>query len=487
MRALVKAAVIIAGQISLLSAFAQHQVTLAWDPSTDPTVVGYNVYYGAASQTYTNIIAVGPSTSCVVSNLSAGTTYYFAATSVSMAGLESSYSTEVVCQPGAAPCSVVIANLSQVYDGTARPVSATTAPTGLALAVTYNGSSSAPVAAGTYQVVATVTDPNYTGCTTNTLVISKATASVQIASLSQVYDGTAKTVSTTTAPARLQLGISYNNSSSPPINAGAYQIVATVIDPNYTGGTTGTLTLSKAMATLQLSGLAQVYDGNSKLVSVTTAPKVATWMVSYNGGATVPTNAGSYAVAVVVSDPNYAGSASNMLLVSKAPAAVVLGNLNQTYDGTPKTVTATTTPQGLTTSVTYNGLTKAPSRPGSYNIIAIVNALNYAGAATNTLVISRNKAHAFTIAPALPNSLQVHALTVVSGIVTPKITIRWPATNAELTILESSDLLRWTVLTNTSGSSGSLSMQASPGNRFFIGETVKSGTNNSVRLSIQQE
>ncbi|MGA2661952.1 MAG: hypothetical protein ABSH34_31110, partial [Verrucomicrobiota bacterium] len=43
-----------------LAAYAQGQsVTLAWGPSTDPTVVGYNLYYGGASQTYTNTVAAG--------------------------------------------------------------------------------------------------------------------------------------------------------------------------------------------------------------------------------------------------------------------------------------------------------------------------------------------------------------------------------------------------------------------------------------------
>ena len=33
---------------------AGQSVTLAWNQSTDPTIVGYNIYYGGASGTYTN-------------------------------------------------------------------------------------------------------------------------------------------------------------------------------------------------------------------------------------------------------------------------------------------------------------------------------------------------------------------------------------------------------------------------------------------------
>jgi MBG domain len=39
----------------------------------------------------------------------------------------------------------------------------------------YNGNSTSPTAAGSYPVVGTVNDPNYTGSATETLVIAKAT------------------------------------------------------------------------------------------------------------------------------------------------------------------------------------------------------------------------------------------------------------------------------------------------------------------------
>src|SRR6478752_5370330 len=55
-------------------------VSLAWDPSTDQTVVGYKLYYGPTTRAYTNSIDVGDSTSGTVSNLVAGATYFFAAT-----------------------------------------------------------------------------------------------------------------------------------------------------------------------------------------------------------------------------------------------------------------------------------------------------------------------------------------------------------------------------------------------------------------------
>jgi len=69
-------------------------VTLAWKPSTSPTTAGYKLYYGAASRAYTNAVDVGQSTMATISNLVAGTTYYFAATAYDSSGMESPYSNE---------------------------------------------------------------------------------------------------------------------------------------------------------------------------------------------------------------------------------------------------------------------------------------------------------------------------------------------------------------------------------------------------------
>lgn len=77
------------------SARAQYDVTLAWDPSPDPTVAGYRLYYGVASGTYTNVIDAGNRTSATASNLVFGVTYYFAVTAYDASGVESLPSNEV--------------------------------------------------------------------------------------------------------------------------------------------------------------------------------------------------------------------------------------------------------------------------------------------------------------------------------------------------------------------------------------------------------
>ena len=79
-------------------------VTLAWDPSPDPSVVGFNMYYGVASRTYTNMVNPGNVTSVTISGLVEGTTYFFAATAYDTLGMESEFSNEAsYTVPGTIP------------------------------------------------------------------------------------------------------------------------------------------------------------------------------------------------------------------------------------------------------------------------------------------------------------------------------------------------------------------------------------------------
>jgi sugar lactone lactonase YvrE len=71
-----------------------------------------------------------------------------------------------------AGATITLGNLSQSYDGAAKAPSYTTTPPGMPVVFTYDGSSSAPSAYGTYELVATVNDANYQGITTSAFQIT---------------------------------------------------------------------------------------------------------------------------------------------------------------------------------------------------------------------------------------------------------------------------------------------------------------------------
>ncbi len=69
-------------------------ITLAWDASPAP-VVGYKIYYGAASGAYNSSVDVKNVTTYSLAGLTKGQTYYIAASCYDAAGNESAYSDEI--------------------------------------------------------------------------------------------------------------------------------------------------------------------------------------------------------------------------------------------------------------------------------------------------------------------------------------------------------------------------------------------------------
>jgi hypothetical protein len=69
-------------------------VTLAWDPNPEQDLAGYKLYYGNASRSYSQALALGNVTTYTVTGLASGT-YYFAVTAYNVAQLESGFSNEV--------------------------------------------------------------------------------------------------------------------------------------------------------------------------------------------------------------------------------------------------------------------------------------------------------------------------------------------------------------------------------------------------------
>lgn len=66
-------------------------------------------------------------------------------------------------------------------------------------------------------------------------------AAVELGSLNQTYDGFMKSVTVTTTPAGLGHALTYGGQFMMPTDAVSYEVVATITDPDYQGGASGTL------------------------------------------------------------------------------------------------------------------------------------------------------------------------------------------------------------------------------------------------------
>lgn len=286
----------------------------------------------------------------------------------------------------------VLSGPPRVYDGTPQPAVITTTPPGLTVTITYNGVSTPPKEPGPYFVAVTVSEQNYFGATSGILTIDKIAAGIVFDGLAATFDGTPKPVAVTTIPPGLAVAVTYNGSVNPFTAAGDYLIEATVSDSHYAADKSALQSIGKVNATVTFGNLSQTFDGAAKSATVATNPAGLNVSLTYNGSATPPVDAGNYAVLATVTDSNYQGMASEILIVSEAGATLTLGKLTQTFDGTAKSATVVTSPGNLAVNLTYDGSAIPPVNAGSYSIVATVTEANYTGAASGILTIAKANA-----------------------------------------------------------------------------------------------
>jgi hypothetical protein len=255
----------------------------------------------------------------------------------------------LVVAPATAP--VVLAGLTATYSGNPNVVTASTTPSGLMTTVTYDGAPTPPINAGSYAVVATVSDANHQGSASGTLVFAPATAPVVLAGLTATYSGNPNVVTASTTPSGLTTTVTYDGAPTPPINAGSYTVVATINDANHQGSASGTLVVAKATATVTLSGLVQTVDGTAKRPIVDTTPTGLGVVVTYDGSTTEPSAIGSYAVLATIDDPNHLGNASATLVISPLPV-ITLANLSHAEGNSATSVATLTASLSLASTAT---------------------------------------------------------------------------------------------------------------------------------------
>lgn len=81
--------------LSLACASFAGSVSLAWDASPSPGVIGYNVYYGTESGRYDFVVeGIGTDLGVTIPELRLGGIYFFVVTAFDAFGIESDYSNE---------------------------------------------------------------------------------------------------------------------------------------------------------------------------------------------------------------------------------------------------------------------------------------------------------------------------------------------------------------------------------------------------------
>src|SRR5690606_2209983 len=206
-------------------------------------------------------------------------------------------------------------------------VATATASGGQAVSFTYNGSSLAPVDAGTYLVIASVDDGNVQGSASAMLTITPATVDVELSDLMHEYDGTPRFATASSDPAGVSgISLAYAQGGTPvaaPINAGSCDIGVDLANGNHVLGDVtpagAQLVIAPASVSVAFGSLSHVYDGTVKAATVTTTPAgVAGISLAYDPA--TPIDAGSYDVEATLSNPNFVltGATTAELVIATA-------------------------------------------------------------------------------------------------------------------------------------------------------------------------
>ena len=181
-----------------------------------------------------------------------------------------------------ANASVTLGALSQTYDGATKSVTAATTPAGLATVITYNGGATLPIAAGSYTVIATVTDPNYTGSGSATLTLAKGTPVITWATPAPVTVGTSLSNSQLNASATVGGTFVYTPLAGTVMSSAGTQSLGATFTPtdsaNY-NGVTATVSLSVTAGIAPRTNVALATNGGvataSSTINATTYPTAA--------------------------------------------------------------------------------------------------------------------------------------------------------------------------------------------------------------------
>jgi hypothetical protein len=349
-----------------LASLAAGTVTLAWDPSPGTNIIAnYNLYYGAASGTYTSSVSAGTATTVSISNLVEGTTYYFAATAVDTAGLESDYSTEVsalipVKLTNQPPTLNALANVTinegaglQTVNLSGITSGATNESQTLMVTATSSNTGLIPTPAVNYA------SPNTTGSVSFTpvaLAFGSATITVTINDGGTSNNIVSRTFTVTVNP--VNQAPTLNALADLTINEGAGQQTV-----NLSGITSGATNESQTLAVTASSS-------NTGLIptpTVTYTSPSATGSIRFTPAALA---FGSAAITVTVND---GGTSNNVVSrtftvtvnpVNQAPTLNTLANVTINEGAGLQTVNLSGITSGATNELDTLGVTATSSNPG---------------------------------------------------------------------------------------------------------------------------
>ena len=305
-----------------------------------------------------------------------------------------------------APATISITDLTKTYNRAEQTptVSVTDGTSPIASSsytVTYNGGATLPKNAGNYTVVVTATG-NYSGTATKTFTINPKALTdndVTLSATSFVYNKSNQkpTVTVKDGEAVLVADAEYTLTNDGGTDVGSAYPVSVVGKGNYSGTINKSFAITPASVTISITDLTKTYNRaeQTPTVSVTdgTSPIASSsYTVTYNGGATLPKNAGNYTV-VVTATGNYSGTATKTFTINPKALTdndVTLSATSFVYNKSNQkpTVTVKDGEAVLVADAEYTLTNDGGTDVGSAYPVSVVGKGNYSGTVNKSFAIT---------------------------------------------------------------------------------------------------
>ena len=305
-----------------------------------------------------------------------------------------------------APATISITELTKTYNRAEQTptISVTDGTSPIASSsytVTYNGGATLPKNAGNYTVVVTATG-NYSGTATKTFTISPKALTdndVTLSATSFVYNKSNQkpTVTVKDGEAVLVADAEYTLTNDGGTDVGSAYPVSVVGKGNYSGTINKSFAITPASVTISITDLTKTYNRaeQTPTISVTdgTSPIASSsYTVTYNGGATLPKNAGNYTV-VVTATGNYSGTATKTFTISPKALTdndVTLSATSFVYNKSNQkpTVTVKDGEAVLVADAEYTLTNDGGTDVGSAYPVSVVGKGNYSGTVNKSFAIT---------------------------------------------------------------------------------------------------
>ena len=252
--------------------------------------------------------------------------------------------------------------------------------------ISYSGSATSPIAAGSYSVSANFVSSGSSSqntSTTGVLLINQATPTLMLLCPTLSYTGspqgcTASVSGIGAATPSGTIGITYNGSSTPPTNGGTYTVAASFTsgDPNYANtAAASSLTIYEPSVTITANNQTITFGGALPTFTYTVSPSIPLQADPVcTSTATNASNVGTYAGAITCSGAAKVGVlftyVAGSMTVLPGSATVTANNQTMVTGTAVPTLTYSTTPSGLkfTTAPTCTTTATSSSPVGTYPI-----------------------------------------------------------------------------------------------------------------------